>query len=52
MREVDRLAIFVYSAHGAVSLIVAETVLDTYNDPVGGILVFAPARQCDRVSIP
>jgi hypothetical protein len=52
LRKIDRLAILVYCAHGAVSLIIAETVLDTYNDPVGGILVFAPARQCDRVSIP
>lgn len=48
MREVDGFAILVYSAHGAVSLIIAETVFYTYNDPAD-MLVAAVVRQCDKV---
>jgi hypothetical protein len=45
LREVDRFAILVYCAHGAVALVVAEAVLDTYNDPARDMLVVATARR-------
>jgi hypothetical protein len=45
LRQVDGFAILVYCAHGAVSLVVPETVLDTYNDPERDMLVFAAVGQ-------
>ena len=43
LRKIDRFAILVYCAHGAVSLIIAETVLDTYNDPARDMSVVVAA---------
>jgi hypothetical protein len=52
LRKVDRFAILVYCAHGAISLVIAEAILYTYNDPARDVLVVARARQCDKASIP
>jgi hypothetical protein len=45
LRQVDRFAILVYCAHGAVPLIVPEAVLDAYNDPERDMLVVAAVGQ-------
>jgi hypothetical protein len=48
LRKVDRFAILVYCAHGAISLVIAEAVLDTYNDPARDMLVVAPVSNATR----
>jgi hypothetical protein len=52
LRKIDRFAILVYCSHGAISLVIAEAVLYTYNDPARDMLVVARARRWDKASIP
>lgn len=52
MRKVDGLAILVYCAHCAITLVVAETVLDANNDPARDMLAIAAITQYDKFGIP